>query len=512
MEPSVALTNGNGHDSPATPEPPTSSFDPAIFRSYLLPLLPALIGALPEELEAIFDRDFEERVMRFAGEGGNVIHVVKSIKAEGEGCQVLLSDREAAKDIDTKLGIPMKKFAEFELSLQQNVEIPKPISSFTLSSNVPQSKCPTFPSSPPKPSVTALSSTPSTAPSIPGSNPSNPSPNSTEMSPPAPPPKKSTFGSPLNAIDGIEAQLRSEEVNIVTDCLRNAKRFIPIKVVPAHAKLQEQNATSETASPSFLYVPPNPRAKPPQRPASPIVFAKGRAISPIRFAPSGSPKTSLDHPGGSEGSSHEEGTIISMDCEEDDEWGDSNSELSFSRPIGGGRFSRLQNVSCLNSRLNPSHSHSVAIKQDSHSHQQSHLQPHHSKHHYFQFAVAPAQKFSTYDTRGLMLIRFSTGQALDDHSKLAYYSLSPHEIHRIGEIFTLPRTVIDLYVQPYWEGWVKSLRVVVKEQVPMSKKSKGKRLGKDRENKIGSTTMWTRLLRGAPDQRIADGCLDVLLR
>ena len=74
-------TNGALQDGPV--EPPTS-FDPAIVRSYLLALLPPLLGASPEELESIFDDDFDERVSRFAGEGGGTMYVVKK-KDDAEG-------------------------------------------------------------------------------------------------------------------------------------------------------------------------------------------------------------------------------------------------------------------------------------------------------------------------------------------------------------------------------------------------------------------------------------------
>jgi hypothetical protein len=75
MEPLLTpsnLANGN-HD----PMESTSQFDATVFRSYLLSLLPPVIGALPEELESIFEGEFEETVAKFAGEGGDVIYVVK---------------------------------------------------------------------------------------------------------------------------------------------------------------------------------------------------------------------------------------------------------------------------------------------------------------------------------------------------------------------------------------------------------------------------------------------------
>jgi dynein heavy chain 1 len=62
--------NGNGvHDT---------NFDTSVFRQYLLALLPPVLGAAPDELEeTLFDSDFDDRVTKFAAEGGGVIYVVK---------------------------------------------------------------------------------------------------------------------------------------------------------------------------------------------------------------------------------------------------------------------------------------------------------------------------------------------------------------------------------------------------------------------------------------------------
>jgi hypothetical protein len=74
-------TNGTLQDGPVEP---VITFDPSIFRSYLHALLPPLLAVLPEELESIFDDEFDERVSRFAGEGGGTVYVVKK-KDEAEG-------------------------------------------------------------------------------------------------------------------------------------------------------------------------------------------------------------------------------------------------------------------------------------------------------------------------------------------------------------------------------------------------------------------------------------------
>jgi hypothetical protein len=77
-------TNSNGiipHDHGAIVSQP---FDSSVFRSYLLSLLPPVLGASLQELESIFDDEFDERVSRFAAEGGVVIYVVK-VRDEAEG-------------------------------------------------------------------------------------------------------------------------------------------------------------------------------------------------------------------------------------------------------------------------------------------------------------------------------------------------------------------------------------------------------------------------------------------
>jgi hypothetical protein len=85
-------TNGINGTSPTPHDEaaPSSSFDPGIFRTYLLSLLPPVLGATPEELDSIFDDDFDERVARFAGEGIGVIYIVKR-KDEVEGTSCIIS-------------------------------------------------------------------------------------------------------------------------------------------------------------------------------------------------------------------------------------------------------------------------------------------------------------------------------------------------------------------------------------------------------------------------------------
>ncbi|KAJ7181045.1 hypothetical protein C8R46DRAFT_1187279 [Mycena filopes] len=60
------------------------------------------------------------------------------------------------------------------------------------------------------------------------------------------------------------------------------------------------------------------------------------------------------------------------------------------------------------------------------------------------------------------LIRFSTGQLLEDDLPLSFYDMQADElleIHRIGVVVTLPRAHPTRYLEAYWEGWVRVLRM-----------------------------------------------------
>ena len=90
MDPPSSLPPTNGslinHQEPE----PTSAFDSEIFRSYLLSLLPPVIGAYPSDLESLFDEEFDARVARFASDTGGVVYVVK-VKEESEGMSSCLT-------------------------------------------------------------------------------------------------------------------------------------------------------------------------------------------------------------------------------------------------------------------------------------------------------------------------------------------------------------------------------------------------------------------------------------
>jgi hypothetical protein len=78
-------TNGNISSEPSLESANPPAFDVETFRSYILALLPPVLGASIDELEgSIFDQDFEDRVFKFAAEPGAVVYVLKR-KEENTG-------------------------------------------------------------------------------------------------------------------------------------------------------------------------------------------------------------------------------------------------------------------------------------------------------------------------------------------------------------------------------------------------------------------------------------------
>ena len=62
-----------------------------------------------------------------------------------------------------------------------------------------------------------------------------------------------------------------------------------------------------------------------------------------------------------------------------------------------------------------------------------------------------------------ILLAFSTGQVLEDHNLLSWYSLKPHEfleLHWNNAIVRLPREEIEHYVVPYFEAKVWALKAL----------------------------------------------------
>ncbi|KAI6118603.1 dynein heavy chain, N-terminal region 1-domain-containing protein [Pisolithus croceorrhizus] len=304
----TSLTNSNGvlpHDIPADAAP-SPTFDVSMFKSYLLSLLPPALGASPEELFSLFDDEFEERVTRFAAEGGGVIYVVK-IREDSEedvppryyyqlasqltyspsnamalalikrghaldplaplatqlhilnlfggeetpyeslhavvSCGVkpwfdaFVGARGTGKEGDTKMGIPMtkKKFAELELSLlhlQQNVEIPEThlIIHPVIQRAVEQAQVANV-----RPNISFIPArhlNDSTFLNTLHSHVNQWIKSIQAVTKLSRDVSSGTASQEINfwlslerALEGIEAQLRSEEVNMVMECLRNAKRY-----------------------------------------------------------------------------------------------------------------------------------------------------------------------------------------------------------------------------------------------------------------------------------------------
>lgn len=172
------------------------------------------------------------------------------------------------------------------------------------------------------------------------------------------------------------------------------------------------------------------------RPASPITFApdpQDRPISPITFAPPAYAKGPF------------EGTFgYGVDDELDDPFYDSSSLLDYNTATR----QRHQ-------RRNPS----LSIRTNQPP------QPEQSP--------PPDTQFSSQFT----LIRFSTGQILEDDFTLEWYSLAPYElieIHRNGMILRLPRASVPEYAAPYFEAKVLALRVVGTDYRSGEGKGKGK--------------------------------------
>lgn len=61
------------------------------------------------------------------------------------------------------------------------------------------------------------------------------------------------------------------------------------------------------------------------------------------------------------------------------------------------------------------------------------------------------------------IIRFATGQILEDDFPLSWYAIRSYElleVHRAGVVLRLPRELPSEYIQPYFEARVRVLRAV----------------------------------------------------
>ncbi|KAH9923102.1 hypothetical protein B0H21DRAFT_886383 [Amylocystis lapponica] len=93
----------------------------------------------------------------------------------------------------------------------------------------------------------------------------------------------------------------------------------------------------------------------------------------------------------------------------------------------------------------------------------------------FKYAPPPAPSESTPELSRLdahspnryTLLAFSTGQILEDHFSLAWYTFHPHELlelhprpHAVATLIILPRGTLGAYIRPYFEARVWALRLV----------------------------------------------------
>ena len=79
------------------------------------------------------------------------------------------------------------------------------------------------------------------------------------------------------------------------------------------------------------------------------------------------------------------------------------------------------------------------------------------------------------------LLAFSTGQILEDHNYLSWYSIHPHELlelHTCNYMVGLPRDAVDHYVEPYFEAKVWALRTTANPEVSEGAPRPGERFGR----------------------------------
>ncbi|THU88145.1 hypothetical protein K435DRAFT_969599 [Dendrothele bispora CBS 962.96] len=114
--------------------------------------------------------------------------------------------------------------------------------------------------------------------------------------------------------------------------------------------------------------------------------------------------------------------------------------------------------------------------------------------------------FDTYHPMQVTVIRFSTGQILEDQFALGWYELNPYElleIHRKGVVLGLPRTITIDYIAPYWEGYVRALRVVLRAP-PNSLGLSGSNAGVGGGSVSGGSTARGKDLREIQENRLRE--------
>lgn len=184
-----------------------------------------------------------------------------------------------------------------------------------------------------------------------------------------------------------------------------------------------------------------------------------RPISPITFAPVSGLDSKRDSDVEDDSASRDtEGEVIGMGYEEDDEWDsedDSDIDLEVDSRLGR-RENRNQYIGYHDHLSRPLPNQQSALPTTFKTTSASKPLP----------VTLLKGSFSTYHPKLLTLIRFSTGQILEKHFTILDYGIKPYElieIHRLGVMTKLPREITFKYIEPYWEGWVKSLRVIYRE-------------------------------------------------
>lgn len=171
-----------------------------------------------------------------------------------------------------------------------------------------------------------------------------------------------------------------------------------------------------------------------KRPPSPITFApdpRHRPISPITFAVPSPTTRGGDYdyePVGVMGEVPDD----AAGYDEDDEWSDLEGKSTIAASVIMPKRTAItaRRASFLPSPLSPN--------------------------------PAPSSSSLSSSPGQYTLLRFSTGQTLEDDMSLNLYDLWPGElleVHRRGVVIRLPRTVENSYVAAYWEGFVRALMV-----------------------------------------------------
>ncbi|KAJ8523135.1 hypothetical protein ONZ45_g402 [Pleurotus djamor] len=241
--------------------------------------------------------------------------------------------------------------------------------------------------------------------------------------------------SSANVLTPIACRLISYDQWLVTHVdagwtIKDVKLWILGKCLPSLAATSSRPATP---------MMPSRTAKP--RPSSPITFAPDphhRPMSPITFAqPVDASKKS--------------------DLSDDEDWNVPNREPESE---GGSSFPSGGRISggAVNGTVTRGGGHGQHNSRSDGS--RSHHRPSAS------FSTSANHTDAQDPTAEYNLIRFSTGQILEEDLTLLMYDIRPYEmleVHKATVIVNLPRQFLREYIQPYWEGDITALRVVYRE-------------------------------------------------